>query len=455
MKKKTGKLLIVDDHRGILKALVQLLEPEFEMVHTANNPNLIPKFIESESYDVILLDMNFSAGINTGNEGLYWMRTILKYDSSIAIIMITAYGEVDLAVKAMKEGATDFVLKPWDNDKLIATLKAAVKLHQSKLEINSLRNKQKHLSEVVDKHYNRLIGSSKPMQKIISTIEKVAGTDANVLLLGENGTGKELLAREIHKKSDRANEVFVSVDMGALSHSLFESEMFGHQKGSFTDAKEDRVGRLETASGGTLFLDEIGNLSLEMQAKLLTVLQNRQIIRLGSNKAVSIDVRLICATNKNLKQMIAERQFREDLFYRINTIEIEIPPLRDRTEDIEPIADYFLKQYSKKYKKALLKISSSALKKLKKYHWQGNIRELQHKIEKAVIMCESSLLQAEDFFVSESPVKSLKKPQKFAEIEKQAIETALTNNNGSVAKAAQELGLARQTLYNKMLKYEL
>ena len=341
-----GTLLIVDDHKNVLKALVQLLETEFESVVSTANPNLIPALVTENSIDVVLLDMNFSAGLNRGDEGLFWLQKILDYDRDIIIILITAYGDVELAVKAMKMGANDFILKPWDNEKLLATMKSAYKLRQFRLEIKNLRNKQIHLNRDIDRYYDQLIGSSKVMLHVYKTIQKVASTGTNVLLLGENGTGKELIAREIHRQSQRANEIFVTVDMGSLSESLFESEIFGHMKGAFTDAKEDRPGRFEIASGGTLFLDEIGNLSLAMQSKLLAVLQNHMVTRIGSNNPVEIDFRLICATNKDIKMLIGENLFREDLYFRINTIEIEIPPLRERDEDILLLAEYYLKKYS-------------------------------------------------------------------------------------------------------------
>jgi len=452
---KKGKLLIVDDDKNVLDALTQLLEPEFELVKTATSPNLIPGVIHSEKFDLFLLDMNFSAGVHTGNEGIFWMKEILKYEPHAVIVFITAYGDIEMAVKAIKEGATDFVLKPWDNDKLIATLLAALVLSESRNEIHSLRNKQKHLAENIDKQYSSIIGKSLAIQKIFDTIEKIAKTDTNVLILGENGTGKELIAREIHRKSNRSGEVFFSIDMGSISESLFESEIFGHNKGAFTDAKEDRPGRIETASNGTLFLDEIGNLSISMQAKLLKVLESRQVTRLGSNIATRVDIRLISATNKNIKEMIRKNLFREDLFYRINTIEIEIPPLRERGDDIVPLARFFLTHFARKYEKPYLKINHQLGNILKKYHWPGNVRELRHTIERAVILCESNTLKPKDFFIPETTMEYNERsnPITFSEIEKEAIQNALKNNRGSVYKAAIELGLARQTLYNKMQKY--
>ena len=452
-----GKLLIVDDHKQVLKALIQLLEPEFESITGISNPNQIPGCMNKEEYDVILLDMNFSAGINNGNEGIYWLNRILKSDPSAVVVMITAYSDVNLAVRAIKEGATDFVVKPWDNNKLITTLQAAFKLRQSKVENKKLRDRQKQINKGLYKQYIPLIGKSQPMENVFQVMNKVAKTEANILVTGENGTGKELIVKEIHNLSRRAEDVFISIDMGTITDTLFESEMFGHIKGAFTDAREDKTGWFETASGGTLFLDEIGNLSLTMQSKLLAAIQNRIIYKVGSKTPIPFDIRLICATNKNLEEMVSKNLFREDLFYRINTIVIEIPPLRERGEDIVLLAEHFLKEYAGKYGKFHLKFSSKTLDKLMKYNWPGNVRELRHTIEKAVILCESDILKPEDFIISHTPQHQLieQKPQTYAEIEKQAFQIALNNNNGSVLYASRELGIARQTMYNKMQKYNL
>jgi DNA-binding NtrC family response regulator len=451
-----GKLLIVDDHKQVLKALIQLLEPEFDGITGLSNPNQIIGCISHEDYDVILLDMNFSAGVNTGNEGIYWLNRILKSDPSAVVVMITAYADVNLAVRAIKEGATDFVVKPWDNNKLITTLQTALKLRQSKMENKMLRDRQKQLNKGIILQYGHLIGKSQAMVNVLQVMKKVARTDADVLVIGENGTGKELIVKEIHKNSRRADEAFIPIDMGTITETLFESEMFGHVKGAFTDAKEDKTGWFETASGGTLFLDEIGNLSLTMQSKLLAAIQNRTIYKVGSKSPISFDIRLICATNKNLEEMVSKNLFREDLYYRINTIVIEIPPLRDRGEDIILLAEHFLREYTGKYEKYYLKFSSKTLDKLMKYNWPGNVRELRHTIEKAVILCDSDVLTPDDFHISH-PVQQLihQEPSTFAEIEKQAVQTALRNNNGNVLKASKELGLARQTMYNKMQKYNL
>jgi DNA-binding NtrC family response regulator len=452
-----GKLLIVDDHKQVLKALIQLLEPEFDSVTGISNPNQIIGCLNREEFDVILLDMNFSAGVNTGNEGFYWLGRILKSDPLAAVVMITAYSDVNLAVRAIKEGATDFVVKPWDNNKLIATMQTAYKLRQSKVENKKLRDRQKQINKGINKQDGPLIGKSQSIENVLQVIKKVARTDANVLVIGENGTGKELIVKEIHNNSRRADEVFISIDLGTITETLFESEMFGHVKGAFTDAKEDKTGWFETASGGTLFLDEIGNLSFTMQSKLLTAIQNRVIYKVGSKTPIPFDIRLICATNKNLEELVSKNLFREDLFYRINTIVIEIPPLRDRGEDIVLLAEHFLKEYAGKYEKFYLKFSSKTLDKLMKYNWPGNVRELRHTIEKAVILCDSDILMPQDFIISQSVQQSnhQQKPSTFAEIEKQAIQTALNNNNGNVLKAAKELEIARQTMYNKMQKYNL
>jgi len=452
-----GKLLIVDDHKQVLKALTQLLEPEFETITGISNPNQIIGCMNQEAYDVILLDMNFSAGVNTGNEGIYWLNRILKTDPLAVVVMITAYADVDLAVRAIKEGATDFVVKPWDNNKLITTLQAAYKLRQSKIENKKLRDRQKQLNKGISRPPTPLIGKSKPMENVFQLLKKVAKTEANILLLGENGTGKELIVKEIHNLSRRADELFISIDLGSITESLFESEMFGHIKGAFTDAREDKTGWFETASGGTLFLDEIGNISLTMQSKLLTAIQNRVICKVGSKTPIPFDVRLICATNKNLQEMVAKGLFREDLYYRINTITIELPPLRERGEDIVLLAEHFLKEYATKYEKFYLKYSSKTLDKLMKYDWPGNVRELSHTVEKAVILCDSDILMPEDFLMKPSAqqMAGQQKPLTFAETEKQAIQIALNNNNGNVVKASKELGLARQTMYNKMQKYNL
>jgi DNA-binding NtrC family response regulator len=450
-----GNLLIVDDHKPVLKALTQLLEPEFDKVIGISNPNQILALLKKEEPDVILLDMNFSAGINTGNEGIYWLSAIIKADPLAVVVMITAYADVNLAIRAIKEGANDFVVKPWDNMKLIASLQAAFKLRQSKMENRKLREKQKQINRGFLSQYGALLGKSPAMENVLRIVNKVARTDANVLVVGENGTGKELVVKEIHNRSPRAEEAFIRLDMGTIAETLFESELFGHIRGAFTDARDDKTGWMETASGGTLFLDEIGNLSLSMQAKLLTAIQNRVIYKVGSSTPVPFDTRLICATNKNLQEMVSQGIFREDLYYRINTIVIEIPPLRERGEDMILLAEHFLKEYAQKYGKHTLRFNTRTIDKLMKYHWPGNVRELRHTIEKAVILSDSDILKPEDFSIFYTRPISQQIPLTYAEIEKQAIQNALINHNGNVLKASKELGLARQTMYNKMQKYNL
>lgn len=455
MSRKKAKILIVDDNEDILISLRILLKQHFTEVITLKNPNQIPYTMENESFDLILLDMNFQAGINTGNEGIYWMNKILEQDPNAIIILITAYGDVELAVKAIKQGATDFILKPWENEKLLSSLMTAYKLRQSKVEIKNLKNKQQTLSADIDKKFTDFIGNSPAMKEIFKTISKVAKTDANVLIMGENGTGKELVARELHRQSNRASEVFISVDMSAISESLFESELFGAMKGSYTDSKEDRTGRFEVASGGSLFLDEIGNLSMPLQAKILTALQNREVTRLGSSKPIPIDIRLICATNKGLYDMVAEDNFREDLLYRINTIQIELPPLRDRREDIPVLANYFIEKYGRKYGKPKLNLGKQAIDKLVKYHWPGNVRELQHTMEKAVIMVEGDFVTPDDFLFhpTKRPKEIEPETLNLAEVEKVIILKAMEKHKGNISNISKDLGITRTTLYNKIEKY--
>lgn len=448
-----SRILVVDDNKSVLSALELLLQPLCKEIQTSSNPNQIPNLLQTKHFDAILLDMNFSAGINTGNEGLYWLKRILEYDPNSSVIMITAYGDVELAVKAVKEGAVDFVLKPWENSKLLATINTAVQLQNSKKEIKSLKQKEQNMKAAIHKPKS-IIGESPRFKEVLEIVQKVAKTDANILITGENGTGKEVIAKEIHQQSLRKNELMVSVDMGSLSETLFESELFGHVKGAFTDAKEDRVGKFEVAKGSTLFLDEIANLSLPLQAKLLATLQNREIVRVGSNKKIPIDIRLICATNGNLPELVKSGQFREDLLYRINTIQIEIPPLRERISDIPLLADFFLDIYSLKYKKDFLKISSNAKDKMCQYSWPGNVRELQHTIEKAVILSDKDLLDAEDFFFSKKKEKE-NVPSTLEEMEKEMIVTSLERHNGNLSAVASQLGITRQTLYNKIKKYNL
>ncbi|MEJ2635438.1 MAG: sigma-54 dependent transcriptional regulator [Calditrichia bacterium] len=458
MNRKFGKVLVVDDDEDVLLAASLLLKKHISLVHTEKNPEMIPVLLKNESYDVILLDMNFTRDVTSGSEGYFWLNKILQIDPAAVVILITAYGDVEMAVRAVKEGAVDFILKPWQNEKLLATVSAALQLRQSRLEVDQLRLQQKQLSADMDHQFQDIIGSSPAMQNVFSAIGKVAATDANVLILGENGTGKELIARAIHRQSLRADKVFISVDMGAISETLFESELFGHMKGAFTDAREDRAGRFEIASGGTLFLDEIGNLPLALQAKLLTVLQSRQVIRVGSNKPRPIDIRLICATNLPIYEMVNQNKFRQDLLYRINTVEIHIPPLRERIEDVPLLVEHFLGIYAKKYNKPRKRLAPATLKKLENYQWPGNVRELQHAIERALIMSDSQALQPHDFFFSapENRESTLVfDDYNLEKVEKVVIRKTLSKHGGNVSKAAQELGLTRTSLYRRMEKYGL
>ncbi|MFA9372081.1 MAG: sigma-54-dependent transcriptional regulator [Labilibaculum antarcticum] len=451
-----GRVLIVDDHKRVLTALQILLQDEFEDVQTLSNPNSLLSTLETNKYDIILLDMNFSAGVNTGNEGLFWLKKILDKDIDLAVVLMTAYGDVELAVKAIKVGASDFILKPWDNNKLVSTLKTALELRRSKQKIIQLENEKAGLAREMNQASTQMIGRSKPMLEMLRIVEKVASTDANILILGEHGTGKELIARELHQKSERCNGVFITVDMGAITESLFESELFGHVKGAFTDARESRIGRFEIASGGTLFLDEIGNLSMPMQAKLLSALQTRKIIRLGDNQVRDIDIRLICATNKNLAQMAMDGEFREDLLYRINTIQIDVPELRNRNGDVAVLAEYYLRKYAAKYNKENLRFAKNTIDKLMTYSWPGNVRELQHTIEKAVILTDNSELLAEEFLFKERRFNESKNEAiSFEEMEKQLIGSAMGRHKGNMSHIAKELGVTRPTLYHKIKKYDL
>ena len=448
-----GNILIVDDNKSILSALEILLSPHFQTITTLSDPNQIPTELRKREYNLVILDMNFNAGINTGNEGIYWLGRIKETNPEISVVMITAYGDVELTVKALKQGATDFFLKPWDNNKLLATLQSAIQLNWSKREVSQLREKEKGLKSEINREQKFIVGSSPQLVQVLNLVRKVAKTDANILITGENGTGKELIAQEIHRMSERFQEVMVNVDMGAITETLFESELFGHVKGAFTDARENRPGKFEVADKGTLFLDEIGNLSFHLQAKLLAAIQNRKISRIGSNQMVPIDIRLICATNKNLESMVQEGLFREDLLYRINTIQIEVPPLRERGNDVLVLADFFLKKYSSKYNKPGLRINQQAQDKLQKYSWPGNIRELQHTIEKAVILSEGNVLKPDDFFIR--PLVSTKQGKMdltLSDMETRMINHAIEKHNGNLSAAADQLGITRQTLYNKIKK---
>jgi DNA-binding NtrC family response regulator len=448
-----GNILIVDDNKSILSALEILLAPKFGIITAISNPNQILHELRKQDYNLVILDMNFVAGTNTGNEGIYWLGKIREAFPEISVVMITAYGDVDIAVRALKAGASDFILKPFDNEKLIATLKLAIQLNLSKKEVRQLKERESELKKEINREQRSIIGSSPQITSVLNLARKVAKTDANVLITGENGTGKELIAQEIHRLSGRSEEIMVSVDIGAISESLFESELFGHVKGAFTDARENRQGKFEIAHNGTLFLDEIGNLSFHLQAKLLAAIENRQISRIGSNELIPVNIRFIFATNKDLEIMVREGLFREDLLYRINTIQIEMPPLRERGNDIITLAEFFLGRFSKKYNKPVMKINQQALDKLMNYSWPGNIRELQNTIEKAVILCETAVIKPEDLYLK--PVKEIKNLDTVTTIEdmeERMMLLAIERNNGNYTAAAEQLGITRQTLYNRLKK---
>ncbi|MBS1491365.1 MAG: sigma-54-dependent Fis family transcriptional regulator [Bacteroidetes bacterium] len=457
---KLGKILIVDDNEDLLKAAKIYLKRHLAHVDIEKNPDSIPSLMAQEDYDVILLDMNFTKDVSSGNEGYYWLQKILEIDPTAVVVLITAYGDVQMAVKAIKAGAIDFVLKPWENEKLLATIFSSMRLRETRDEVETLKIKNQEINQALNEKFSDIIGQSRAMQKIFQTVERVAQTDANVLILGENGTGKEMIARAIHRNSPRKNESFISVDLGSVTETLFESELFGHKKGAFTDAKEDRVGRFELANNGTLFLDEIGNLSMPLQAKLLTALQNRKVSRVGANKEVPVNLRLICATNLPLYEMVKENKFRQDLLYRINTIEVEIPPLRERPEDIPLLAHYFLKVYNARYGKEISKISDGAMARMNKHTWPGNIRELQHALERAVIMSASPVLQPEDFNLNTTSLKESETGLNLdafnlEEVEKLLIRKVLKKYNGNITQAASELGLTRSSLYRRLEKHGL
>lgn len=447
---------MIDDDEDVLLAAKMLLKKHNYQVIIEKNPNKIPFLLNNDVYDVILLDMNFSKDTTSGKEGFEWLNRIKERDPQAVVIMITAFGDVEMAVRALKEGATDFILKPWQNEKLIATISTAIKLKKSYNEVDKLRKAKQMLEEQISQPFRDIIGSSPAMKEVYDLIDRVAGTDANVLILGENGTGKELVARAIHQKSLRKDNSFVAVDMGAITETLFESELFGHKKGAFTDAREDRPGRFELANDGTLFLDEIGNISGNLQSKLLSALQSRRINRVGANTSVEVNIRLISATNMPIEQMVKDGRFRQDLLYRINTVEIRIPPLSERVDDIPMLASHFLDYYSRKYHKEVLSISPDAIVKLKKYAWPGNVRELQHALERAVIMADSATLQQSDFlFNRKGDVSVNPDTLNLDEVEKAAVVKALQLHNGNISKAADELGLTRASLYRRMEKYGL
>ncbi|RMB57128.1 sigma-54-dependent Fis family transcriptional regulator [Dokdonia sinensis] len=444
---KNANILVIDDDEDVLVALRLLLKSKAKEVVTNKNPNAIIGLLEKQKYDVVVLDMNFNGLVNTGNEGIFWLNKIKKYNPDIAVILITAYADIDLAIRSLKEGASDFLVKPWKNDKLLDTISEI---------LNKKTGTSKHNLQLDSE--TKIIGESAPMQDVFVKLKKVAPTDANILVLGENGTGKELIAQAIHDNSLRKDKPFVKVDVGALTESLFESELFGYKKGAFTDAREDRKGRFESANGGTLFLDEIGNITLRQQARLLSVLQNRTVIPLGSNVPIPIDIRLICATNLNLSDLADENTFRKDLIYRINTVDITIPPLRNRGTDITLLAHYFIEMYALKYGKAPLKLSPSFISKLKSHSFPGNVRELQYALERVVIMAEDTVLEGSDIVFSsieKSQTTSIPEHTNLEEVEKLTILNVIEKNNGNISKSAKELGLTRTALYRRLNKYDL
>jgi DNA-binding NtrC family response regulator len=454
MEDRKGNILVIDDDPDIRVTARMILKKHFGEVVVWEHPELLRER-GLDGVDLVLLDMNFSPGATSGEEGMQWLQEIGRRYPDLPVVMITAYGDINLAVKAMKLGAVDFVVKPWENQKFLATVRSACRLGQSRQEVRRLRSTTRALQSDMDQPYGDIVGESPAMKEVFQTVDKIATTDVNVLILGENGTGKELVAREVHRRSERAGEVFMHVDLGALSETLFESELFGHVKGAFTDAKDDRKGRFEMADRGSLFLDEIGNLSMPLQSKLLTAIQRKEITRVGSSRIRAVNVRLICATNMPLKDMVADEIFREDLLYRINTVEILLPPLRERLEDLPLLVEHFLRQFRKKYRKPRLVLTNRAMEKLQGYAWPGNIRELQHILERTVIMSEGNEIQAKDLVIDSGPkITSLPSTLNLEAIEKDTILKALRKHQYNLSAAAKELGLGRTTLYRKMNKYE-
>jgi DNA-binding NtrC family response regulator len=451
-------VLVVDDDRDVLMAAEIFLKRHVSEVRTLNDPRRLPRLLERESADVVLLDMNFTADMTSGDEGFEWLDQVAACDPLTVVVLMTAYADVDLATRAIKAGAADFIEKPWKNEKLLATVSAALKLRESRREAESRRHQARQLDLDMDRPHAEIIGDSEKMREVLSLVKKVAATDANVLITGENGTGKELVARAVHRLSQRAGESFVRVDVAALPPTLIESELFGHLKGAFTDAREDRPGRFEVASGGTLFLDEIGNLQTEIQAKLLSVLQERQVTRVGANRPRPVDIRLITATNVSLAELVEKGSFRQDLLYRLNTVEIRVPPLRERTDDIELLARHFLQRYGAKYRRGEMSLAKATIRRLQRYPWPGNVRELQHAVERAVILSDSDALTPLDFSL-QAPAESSDvltvESLDLKAVERAAVEKAIAKHGGNISRAAKELGLTRTSLYRRLNRYGL
>jgi two-component system, NtrC family, response regulator HydG len=453
MKKHSGAILIVDDDDDVVITSRMILKDYFETIETLNSPKSLDSKLKQRDYDVILLDMNFKAGTTSGNEGIFWMNRIQSLAPQTQVVLQTAYSDIELAVKSIKEGAVDFLPKPWDKEKLVTTIFNAYKLACSRKENRELKNRQRELQKQLSPNHQPFIASAPSMEAVLVAIAQVAPTEANVLILGENGTGKEVVARSIHNQSARADEPFITVDLGAIPSNLFESEMFGHEKGAFTDAKDSRMGKFELANKGTLFLDEVGNLPLDQQVKLLSVLQSRSLTRLGSNQSVGLDVRVICATNSPIQDLVRSGALRQDLYYRINTVEIKVPPLRERIEDIPLLVRHYAAEYGRKYHRNL-EIDNQLFSHLQKYHWPGSVRELQHAVERAVILCTQPYLSVKDFQLNGSqPDRFTNERLNLSEVEKDVIKLALKKSSGNLTRAAEELGIGRSTLYRKMTEY--
>lgn len=460
MFKKTATILVIDDDEDVLLSAKLLLKKHYTTIITKESPKEINQLITKAHIDLIVLDMNYRIGFNDGKEGMYWLKHILNVNPKMVVVLMTAYGEVELAVDAIKKGAFDFILKPWTNEKFLATIHAGLELSKSNRQVSILRHTNKTLLRNDDIRFGPVIGKSQSMTKVMDVVKKVSNTDANVLILGENGTGKQHIAREIHRRSSKRQAPFIHVDLGALSESLFESELFGHKKGAFTDAYEDKPGRFEMAENGTLFLDEIGNLPYNLQSKLLTVLQDRKVSRLGEGIERPFNARLLFATNAPLKKWVAEGKFRQDLLFRINTVEVEIPPLRERQDDISDFVNYYLNMFREKYHKSHLTITDEALRVLKAHNWPGNIREIQHTIERGVIMCDDNVIKPSDFNLAIMETKTITNNDAFdslnlQEIEKLLIVKAMKKYDGNISKAAKELGLTRAALYRRLEKFNL